>query len=157
MCKYLANRFREVMLSGTWIANSNWQKELSDIHFELAMKKVPNINRIYDLSFHVLYYIKGINQFFQTGNLDIKDSLSFPMVDLKNNEEWQSLKDDLFYQSETLAKSIEEINDAKLQQDFFDEKYGSYLRNIDGQIEHAYYQLGQIVLLKKMLTYSSVS
>jgi len=145
------------MLSGTWIANSNWQKELSDINFELAMKKVPNINRIYDLSFHVLYYIKGINQFFQTGNLDIKDSLSFPMVDLKNNEEWQSLKDDLFYQSETLAKSIEEINDAKLQQDFFDEKYGSYLRNIDGQIEHAYYHLGQIVMLKKMLTYSSVS
>ncbi|WP_313368795.1 hypothetical protein [Sphingobacterium mizutaii] len=90
MCKYLANRFREVMLSGTWIANSNCQKELSDIHFELAMKKVPNLNRIYDLSFHVLYYIKGINQFFQTGNLDIKDSLSFPMVDLKNNEEWQS-------------------------------------------------------------------
>ncbi|WP_254527419.1 MULTISPECIES: DUF1572 domain-containing protein [unclassified Sphingobacterium] len=157
MCKYLANRFREVMLSGTWIANSNWQKELSDIHLELAMKKVPNINRIYDLSFHVLYYIKGINQFFQTGNLDIKDSLSFPMVDLKNNEEWQSLKNDLFYQSETLAKSIEEIYDAKLQQDFFDEKYGSYLRNIDGQIEHAYYHLGQIVLLKKMLTYSSVS
>ncbi|MBV2225665.1 MAG: DUF1572 domain-containing protein [Sphingobacterium mizutaii] len=157
MCKYLANRFREVMLSGTWIANSNWQKELSDINFELAMKKVPNINRIYDLSFHVLYYIKGINQFFQTGNLDIKDSLSFPMVDLKNNEEWQSLKDDLFDQSETLAKSIEEIYDAKLQQDFFDEKYGSYLRNIDGQIEHAYYHLGQIVMLKKMLTYSSVS
>ena len=79
------------------------------------------------------------------------------MVDLKNNEEWQSLKNDLFYQSETLAKYIEEINDAKLQQDFFDEKYGSYLRNIDGQVEHAYYHLGQIVLLKKMLTYSSVS
>ncbi|WP_313515084.1 DUF1572 domain-containing protein [Sphingobacterium sp.] len=151
MCKYLANRFREVMLSGTWIANSNWQKELSGINFELAMKKIPNINRIFDLSFHVLYYIKGINQFFQSGNLDIKDSLSFPNVDLKNNEEWQTLKDDLFYQSEILAKSIEEINDAQLQQDFFDEKYGSYLRNIDGQIEHAYYHLGQVILLKKML------
>ena len=151
MCKYLANRLREVLLSGTWIANTNWQMELSDINFELAMKKIPNTNRIYDLSFHILYYIKGINHFFQTGKLEIKDSLSFPAIDLQNNEEWQDLKDDLIYQSEIFANSIEEMNESNLQQDFFDEKYGSYLRNIDGQIEHAYYHLGQVILLKKML------
>ncbi len=151
MSKYLANRFREVMLSGTWIANTNWQKELKDVNLDLAMKKIPNINRIYDLTFHGLYYIKGINHFFKSGQLDIKDSLSFPSSELLNDEEWQQLKDELMDQSELFAKSIEDLHESKLQEKFFDEKYGSYIRNIDGQIEHAYYHLGQVILLKKML------
>jgi hypothetical protein len=39
----------------------------------------------------------------------------------------------------------------KLNQVFVDEKYGTYQRNIDAMIEHAYYHLGQIVLIKKMI------
>jgi len=31
------------------------------------------------------------------------------------------------------------------------EKYGTYRRNIEGMIEHAYYHLGQISLIKKMI------
>ena len=139
------------MLSGTWIANTNWQKELKDVNLDLAMKNISNTNRIYDLAFHVLYYIKGINHFFNTDKLEIKDSLSFPSSDITNEQEWQQLKDDLIVQSELLAKSIEQLNESKLHKKFFDEKYGSYIRNIDGQIEHAYYHLGQVILLKKML------
>lgn len=150
MSKYLANRFREVMLSGTWIANTNWQKELQDVNFDLAIKKIPNTNCIYDLTFHVLYYIKGINHFFDTDKLEIKDSLSFPSCTLQNEEEWQQLKADFIIQSKKLATSIEQLNESKLIEKFFDEKYGLYIRNIDGQIEHAYYHLGQVILLKKM-------
>jgi hypothetical protein len=39
----------------------------------------------------------------------------------------------------------------KLDSVFVYEKYGSYRRNIDAIIEHAYYHLGQIVLIKKMI------
>ena len=38
-----------------------------------------------------------------------------------------------------------------MNEGFVDEKYGTYLRNIDGMIEHAYYHLGQVVLIKKLL------
>ena len=34
---------------------------------------------------------------------------------------------------------------------FVDQKYGDYQRNIDLMIEHAYYHLGQILILKKLL------
>jgi hypothetical protein len=35
---------------------------------------------------------------------------------------------------------------------FVDEKYGTYLRNIEAMIEHSYYHLGQIVLIRKILS-----
>lgn len=43
------------------------------------------------------------------------------------------------------------MDSAKLDEPFVDEKYGSYLRNIEGVIEHSYYHLGQVVLVKKMV------
>lgn len=30
----IANRFREVILNGTWIANTNFKHQLSDTHWE---------------------------------------------------------------------------------------------------------------------------
>jgi hypothetical protein len=33
----------------------------------------------------------------------------------------------------------------KLDEVFVDEKYGTYQRNIDGMIEHAYYHLGRLL------------
>ena len=37
----------------------------------------------------------------------------------------------------------------ELNQVFVDEKYGTFHRNINALIEHGYYHLGQIVLIKK--------
>jgi hypothetical protein len=44
------------------------------------------------------------------------------------------------------------MEDSAFDQPFVDEKYGTYLRNIEGVIEHSYYHLGQVSLLKKMVT-----
>lgn len=41
--------------------------------------------------------------------------------------------------------------DQKLEEVFVEEKYGTYLRNIEGVIEHSYYHLGQISLIKKLI------
>jgi len=43
------------------------------------------------------------------------------------------------------------MTETQLEETFVDEKYGNYLRNIEGIIEHGYYHLGQISLLKKMI------
>ncbi|MGE0931575.1 DUF1572 family protein [Peijinzhouia sedimentorum] len=44
---------------------------------------------------------------------------------------------------------VEKMDDDLLRQTFVKEEYGSYLRNIEAQIEHSYYHLGQISLIKK--------
>jgi len=42
------------------------------------------------------------------------------------------------------------MEEAKLDAVFFDAKYGTYQRNLEGVIEHNYYHLGQISFIKKM-------
>ena len=64
------------------------------------------------------------------------------------------LVNDFLSNSEKFADKVEQLADNILDQPFADEKYGSYLRNIEGVIEHSYYHLGQISLLRKLITQS---
>ena len=43
------------------------------------------------------------------------------------------------------------MTEDELLESFVDEKYGDYKRNIDVMIEHAYYHLGQILIIKKLI------
>lgn len=49
------------------------------------------------------------------------------------------------------AQHVEQMSDSVLDQAFVDEKY-RIQRNIEGVIEHSYYHLGQVSLIKKMIT-----
>ena len=42
----IANRIREVLLSGTWIANTNYQHQLSTVSWQQATHKVDGLNTI---------------------------------------------------------------------------------------------------------------
>jgi hypothetical protein len=41
--------------------------------------------------------------------------------------------------------------DNQLWSAFADEKYGNFYRNLEGMLEHCYYHLGQVVMLKKLI------
>jgi hypothetical protein len=56
------------------------------------------------------------------------------------------------HNAETFASKVEQMEDTLFDQPFVDEKYGNYLRNIEGVIEHSYYHLGQVSLIRKMIT-----
>ena len=89
--KQLATRFREVMLNGKWIANTNFQDQLSDITWEIATKKVTSLNTLAALTFHINYYIDGINNVFKGGNLEIRDKYSFDVPEISSKGEWEKL------------------------------------------------------------------
>ncbi|MDR6516095.1 hypothetical protein [Chryseobacterium camelliae] len=57
----------------------------------------------------------------------------------------------LWEDAEKFAALLEQMPDAKMNEVFVDEKYGFYLRNIEGMIEHCYYHLGQVALIRKLL------
>ena len=147
----LAKRFREVMLDGLWIANTNYKDQISDITWEQATTKVGSFNTIAMLTFHIDYYIAGLINVFEGGELEIKDKYSFNLPPIESQQDWDNLKNKLWNDSEKFASLLEEMPDSKINEIFVDEKYGTYLRNIDGTIEHAYYHLGQITLIKKLL------
>lgn len=147
----LANRFREVILNGTWIANTNFKNELSKINWKIVIKKRENLNSIAALAQHIHYYIKGIKNVFLGGRLEISDKYSFDFPEIQSEEEWLNFLAEFWKDSEELALLIETMEETKLNAYFVEEKYGSYYRNIDAMIEHSYYHLGQIVLINKIL------
>jgi len=147
----IANRFREVILNGTWIANTNFKDQLADLDWQIAIKKIDSLNTIADLAQHIHYYISGILNVFNDGTLDIKDQFSFNFPTIESQEQWNLFLNRFWNDSEKFALNVDTMSDEKLNSAFVDEKYGSYLRNIEAMIEHSYYHLGQIVLIKKML------
>jgi hypothetical protein len=148
----LANRFREVILNGTWIANTNFKDQLSQVNWEQAITKIGSLNTIALLTFHINYYVAGVLKVLEGGGLDIRDKFSFDLPPITSAEDWERLKNDLFSNAEKFANQVERMPEEKLEAGFVDEKYGSYRRNIEGMIEHSYYHLGQVSLLRKLLT-----
>ncbi|WP_284461463.1 DUF1572 domain-containing protein [Chryseobacterium sp.] len=148
----LSKRFREVLLDGLWIANTNFKDQLSGVSWEQAVTKVSSLNTIAMLTFHIHYYIAGIINVFEGGALEIKDQYSFDLPVIESQAQWEELLSRLWADAEKFAGLVERIPDDQLDEVFADEKYGTYRRNIDGMIEHSYYHLGQITLIKKLLT-----
>lgn len=148
----IANRFRETILNGTWIANTNYKHQLENLDWKIAVTPVKNLNTISILAQHIHYYISGINNVFKGGPLDIKDKFSFDFPPITSQEDWQAFLNKFWNAAEEFASFIEQMPDEKLDQVFVDEKYGTYKRNIEAMIEHSYYHLGQIVLIRKFLT-----
>ena len=46
----IANRFREVILNGTWIANTNFKAQLRDLDWKTATAKYDSLNTIVALA-----------------------------------------------------------------------------------------------------------
>ncbi|MEM0998779.1 MAG: DinB family protein [Bacteroidota bacterium] len=147
----IAHRFREVMLDGTWIANTNFQHQLVPVTWRQAIRPVGPLNTIARLTFHINYYIAGVLNVLQGGDLEIRDRYSFDLPPITRAEQWQQLRSDLLRNAETFAAEVEKMPPEKLEAPFVQEKYGTYRRNLEGMIEHAYYHLGQISLIRKMI------
>lgn len=147
----LANRLREVILNGTWIANTNLKDQLEDIDWKIANKEIQSLNSISNLARHIHYYIAGVKQALTKGTLEIKDAYSFDFSPIRSQKEWKTFQNKFWEDTEKLTSRVEKMSEAELNQNFVDKKYGNCLRNINGLIEHSYYHLGQIVLIKKML------
>ena len=147
----IANRLREVLLNGKWIANTNFKEQILSISWQQAIQKVGNLNTIALLTFHINYYLGGLLNVFNGGELEIRDKYSFDLPEIKSEEDWNKLISEFLSNSEMFANKIEQMEESMLDQSFVDEKYGSYLRNIEGVIEHSYYHLGQVSLIRKMI------
>jgi len=148
----IANRLREVLLNGQWIANTNFKEQILSLNWKQATQKVGELNTIAAITFHINYYLKGLLHVFNGGELNISDKYSFDLPEIHSEMDWKIQVDDFLTNSEKFVQQVEQLPDNLLDQPFVDEKYGSYLRNIEGVIEHSYYHLGQVSLLKKIIS-----
>ncbi len=149
--EYLANRLKEIFTEGKWVLGTNFKEQIIDLDWKQATQKINDFNTIADLTFHIHYYIAGVAKVLEGGTLDIRDKYSFDFPPLTSEQDWRDLVNRFCSDSEKFISLIENMTNEKLLSDFVDEKYGTYYRNIDVMIEHTYYHLGQIILIKKRI------
>jgi len=147
----IAKHFREVYVGGNW-TDVNLKDSLKDLTWQQATTQVHSCNTIAALVYHMNYYVSRVLKVLHGNPLEAHDKDSFGLPPVTSAEDWESLKKTAFTDAETFASKIEQLPASKFEETFVDEKYGSYYRNIHGIIEHNHYHLGQIVLLKKILT-----
>jgi hypothetical protein len=147
----IASRLREVLLNGRWIANTNFKEQIQGVNWEQATKKIDNLNTIAALTYHINYYLDGLLSAFKNGKLEISDKYSFELPPMNSEQDWNNLVSQFISNSEEFADSIEQMDENIFDQPFIDAKYGTFLRNIEGVIEHSYYHLGQISLIRKLI------
>lgn len=148
---YLANRLREVYLNGRWIANTNYKEQLRWVSHTQAVQSVGDLNTIALLAFHMNYYLEGLLNVFGGGRLSISDQYSFDCPPVRTEADWEKLVTTLLDHAEQFATAVSKMEDSLFDQVFVEEKYGTWLRNIEGVVEHSYYHLGQIVLIRKLI------
>jgi len=149
--KNLASRLQEVLVDGSWIAKTNIQEQLNKTNLEEANFKIGDHNSIAALTFHINYYLRGILEVFNGGDLTIRDQYSFEMADITSDNDWRALVDSFKSNAHAMIDRIRNFPENRWEESFVKEAYGSYERNIEGLIEHSYYHFGQISLLLKLI------
>ncbi len=147
----LAKHFREVHFGVNWTW-SNLKAHLSDVTWQQAVTPVQSLNTIAALTYHIHYFVDVALRVLEGGPLEGSDKFSFDHPPIQSPEDWERLLDQTWSDAEKFASLVEQLPEHKLWETFGHEKYGTYYRNIQGIIEHSHYHLGQLVLVKKLLT-----
>jgi len=155
LTQQIAKQFRDVHFGGNW-TDVNLKDTLVDISWERAITEVNNLNTIAALVFHINYYVSYVLKVLQGEPLTANDKFSFDLSPITSSGDWQKLVNKALTEAELFALQIEKLDEAKLFEDFIDPKYGNYYRNILGIVEHTHYHLGQISLIKKILSETKV-
>lgn len=150
LSQQIAKHFREVHFGGNWTC-SNLKDNLNGITWEQATTKLYDLNTIAALVYHVNYYVSSVMKVFEGEALNAHDKFSFDVPAINSQGDWEKLVNKALTEAESFAAMIEILPEHKLWENFTDEKYGIYYRNLHGIIEHTHYHLGQIALIKKML------
>jgi hypothetical protein len=150
LAQRLAKDLKEFHIDGTWVS-TNLNDQLADVDWQMATKQVYNLNSIAMLSFHINYYVVAVTQVLEGGPLDAHDRFSYDLPPITNEEDWQQLRAKVIADGEKFSEVVEKLGDENLLDDFADAKYGNIFCNLLGNLEHSYYHLGQIVLIKKIL------
>lgn len=154
--KQLSEHIRQFYQGGNWTC-STIKELLSDIQWEESLIKINGLNTIATLTYHIHYFVKVINKVLEGGPLEGSDKFSFDHPPIASQSDWDNIIQEVFAAGEQFAEHTAQCTEDQLTKMFPDEKYGSFLRNIMGIIEHSHYHLGQIAIIKKMIRSNSIN
>lgn len=146
----IAAHVRGFYFGGNW-TDVNLKHVLANVTWEQATTRVGSFHTIAELVYHIDYFVAAVVKVLQGGSLDAHDKFSFDHPPITSDLDWQNLVETVLRNGETFAELVAAFPEARLWDDFHDNKYGNYYRNFCGIIEHNHYHLGQIAMVKKLL------
>lgn len=150
----IAKHINEVYFGGNWTC-SNVKAKVEDLNWEQATTSLYSFNSIATLVQHINYYVAAVSKVLEGEALVAKDADSFAHPPIDSEEDWRAFLEKVWTDGEKFTSLIAGLEEKKLWENFTDEKYGIYYRNLIGIIEHTHYHLGQIALIKKMLLHET--
>ena len=106
----IATRLQELFLDGKWIAGTNYKALLSDVDLVTANHRHLDLNTLALLTFHINYYLKGVMEVLDGGELTIRDKYSFDLPPLKSEKDWQALKTNLLSNAERMILTVKSMS-----------------------------------------------
>ena len=150
----IAKLFKDFYYGDNW-TGVNFKETLADVTWQQATAKVYSFNTIAALVYHTNYYVSAVLKVLEEETLYASDKYSFGLSPILSQQDWEKLLNKTWADAENFITLVEKLPENKLWETFAHEKYGNYYRNIHGVIEHCYYHLGQIVLIKKILLHTN--
>ena len=151
IAKQAAAALRSLYFGGNW-TDVNFKDVLSGVDWLQANREIYSLNSIVSLVYHTNYYLLAVTEVLRGNPLNAHDQDSFDHPQALSELDWKNTLDKTWNDVHSLADLTEELPEEKFDQIFSEIKYGNCHRNIYGLIEHGHYHLGQIVLIKKMLS-----
>jgi hypothetical protein len=149
----LARHIREIHFGDNW-TDSAMQDVLKDITWQQAISKpIPSANSIAELVFHMNFYLDYVHRNFKNEFLTFEQADTFNAPMLQSEADWQKLLQKTWADAEAFAQTVEQIPVEQMHI-VIPPRNNSFYKNTHGVVEHNHYHLGQIVLLKKMVTYT---
>jgi uncharacterized damage-inducible protein DinB len=146
----IAQHITEVYQGNNW-TEVNIKDTLADVGYtEATIVTRASNNSIASLVHHLSFYNDVVMQRLSGINPVISDSNGFDMAAIKNEDDWIKLKASNTLSALQLASAVREFPEDKIF-DLTVTGHSTHYKMLHGLTEHAYYHLGQIVLLKKLI------
>jgi uncharacterized damage-inducible protein DinB len=146
----IAKGLRTFQKGSNW-TDSSLNEHLKDLSWEDATRQVYDLNCIALLVHHMNYYLNAVFHVLKGNPLQSKHEESLQYPPIQSQQDWENLVQKNFQDAEDFATLIEQLTEEQLWKEFPDGRSGNYYYHIQGSIEHCYYHLGQIVVIKKIL------
>ena len=129
LTKQIAKHIKEVYFGGNW-TSVNLKETLKDVTWQQATTQVHSLNTIAVLVYHIDYFVIAVMEVLKGKPLDAHDKYSFDLLPIISQQDWENLLNKTFTNAETFAGLVEQLPENKLWEDFSDNKYGNYYKNL---------------------------
>lgn len=147
---YIAQHILEVHEGDNW-TEVNIKDTLKDVNYKEATTITnASYNTIAALLHHMSFYNDVVMQRLSGVNPVITQANGFDMLPVKNEQDWKKLKERNIESAHKLAEAVKKFPEEKIFE-LTVTGHSTHYKTLHGIVEHTYYHLGQIVLLKKII------